>query len=80
MNFVEEENNASDDDLKDLVGEDEDMEVKHDNNIEIGNNKSSENSDLEERQHEAEGSGKIKFRRKMLTYQKKSTQYKFVIM
>ena len=33
MNFVEEENNASDDDLEDLVGEDEDMEVKHDNNI-----------------------------------------------
>ena len=71
LNFVEEENNASDDDLEDLVGEDEDMEVKHDNNIEIGNDKSLENSDLEERQHEAGGSGKIKFRRKMLTYQKK---------
>ena len=34
LNFVEEENNDNDDDLEDLVGEDVDMEVEYDDNIE----------------------------------------------
>ena len=46
MEFVKEENNDSDDDLKDLIGEDVDMEVAYDYNMETG--------DLEETQREAE--------------------------
>lgn len=46
LEFVKEENNDSDDDLKDLIGEDVDMEVAYDYNMETG--------DLEETQREAE--------------------------
>lgn len=42
LNFVEEENNDSDSDLEDLVGEHEHMEVESDDNIERRNNESLE--------------------------------------
>lgn len=42
LNFVEEENNDSDSDLEDLVGEHRHMEVEFDDNIERRNNKSLE--------------------------------------
>lgn len=42
LNFVEEENNDSDSDLEDLVGEHVHMEVEFDDNIERRNNESLE--------------------------------------
>ena len=42
LNFVEEENNDSDSDLEDLVGEPRHMEVEFDDNIERRNNESLE--------------------------------------
>lgn len=42
LNFVEEENNDSDSDLEDLVGEHRHMEVEFDDNIERRNNESLE--------------------------------------
>ena len=48
MNFVEEENNESSDDMEDFVGEDADVEVERDDNIETGNIECSDNCYLEE--------------------------------
>ena len=79
LNFVEEENNDSDSDLEDLVGEHRHMEVEFDDNIERRNNESLEKTFIRNITWTWE-LRKKKTSNKNVDVSKKSMWYKFIII